>query len=225
MKAVVMPCFCLISGHVSPLEIDERRARRLVQLLAVFLIFQALYFLQNMLAFQLNHFPFRALPLQLFQPDQPAVTWFLLALLVWRLAMPLLRRTRSPMLLSILFGLSGLFVDLGVNYQNILAFWPYFVAGALLPRSRWELLHQPPLRTLCMLFFVACLAALLLFSAFGGATFQAVFQQLTVTYACFNGAPPQDQADVRSAHPHPYSLPHLHPHRARSSHLPTLTQP
>lgn len=196
MKAVVMPCFCLISGHVSPIEIDERRARQLIQLLAVFLIFQGLYLLQNMLALHLNHFRLRALPLQLFHPYQPAVTWFLIALLVWRLTMPLIRRTCAPMLLSLLFGLSGLFVDLGVNYQNIIAFWPYFVAGALLPCSRWELLHHPPVRTPCVLLFCVCTAALLLFSAFGGRTFRVVFEQLTLTYACLNGAPPRDQADV-----------------------------
>lgn len=126
LKAVVMPCFCLISGHLSPMEIDERRKRALCQLLATFLIFQALYYLNLMVSFRLNGFAFRAIPVQLFHPDAgQQVTWFLLALLIWRLAMPLVLSMRAPVTIALLLGLGALFVDLGVNYQNILSFFPY----------------------------------------------------------------------------------------------------
>ncbi|MDC0525841.1 acyltransferase, partial [bacterium] len=69
LKAVVMPCFCLISGHLSPTQIDERRARGLCQLVATYLIFQLLYYLNGMLSFRLNGFEFKTWPVQLFHPD------------------------------------------------------------------------------------------------------------------------------------------------------------
>ena len=116
-----MPCFCLISGHLSPTTLDARRARGLFQLFAVFVIFQTLYYLNAMLAYRLNGFSFPWLPVQVFAPPGPVVTWFLLALLIWRLSAPLLARAHAPVLLSVLVGLSALFLDLGVNYQNILS--------------------------------------------------------------------------------------------------------
>ena len=45
---------------------------------------------------------------------------------------------RSPVAASLVIGLFALFVDLGVNYQNILSFFPYFVAGSRIPRSLWH---------------------------------------------------------------------------------------
>jgi len=190
MKAVVMPTFCMISGHLSPSTIDERQSRGLVRLLATYLIFQGLYFLQKMLAFTLNDFPFQSLPVEFFNPPEQVVTWFLFALLLWRMSLPTLLRTRAPRTLSLLLGLAALFADLGVNYQNIFAFWPYFVLGATLPRDTWTKLRKPRLRwPLCAL-FVSSTLGLVAFSAWGGATFAAAFEQLTLTYACFDGSPP-----------------------------------
>lgn len=195
LKPVVMPCFCLISGHVAPTEINERRARGLCQLFATYLIFQLLYYLNLMLSFRLNGFPFRTWPVQIFHPDQQAVTWFLFALLIWRLTMPLLVRTRAPITLSLVVGLAALFLDLGVNYQNVCAFYPYFVVGKRLPRSLWRThLSRPSLRLPFAATFLVAAAAVLLYSAYGGARFQRTFGGLAFTYACFNGAPPEQRA-------------------------------
>lgn len=71
LKAVVMPCFCLISGHLSPSSYDERRVRALFQLFVVFLIFQLMNYVNLMLSFRLNGFPFDAWPVQLFHPATP----------------------------------------------------------------------------------------------------------------------------------------------------------
>jgi fucose 4-O-acetylase-like acetyltransferase len=191
-----MPCFCLISGHLSSSEIDERRARGLCQLFATYLIFQTLYYLQNMLSYRLNGFPYPALPVPLFSPQGQVVTWFLLALLIWRIAMPQLDRMRAPITISILIGLSALFLDLGVNHQNVLSFFPYYVVGNRLPRSLWARdINQPSLRIPFAAFFVASTAALLTFSAVGGARFAKAFGRLSLTYACFNGAPPDAEKD------------------------------
>jgi len=70
LKTVVMPMFCLISGQLSRAEIDRRRALAMVQLFATYVIFQALYHLNSMLAFRLNGFDFNAFPVQVFAPHE-----------------------------------------------------------------------------------------------------------------------------------------------------------
>ena len=64
LKTVVMPTFCLISGHLSRAEIDRRRAIGMAQLLATYCIFQTLYHFNNLLSFRLNGFDHDAFPVQ-----------------------------------------------------------------------------------------------------------------------------------------------------------------
>jgi len=150
-----------------------------------------------MLAFTLNDFAFQSLPVEFFNPHEQVVTWFLLALLVWRVSLPTILRTRAPLLFSTLLGLAALFADLGVNYQNIFAFLPYFVLGARLPRDVWTQLDRPELRCPLGGLFVACTFGVVAFSAaprgYGGATFSNAFEQLTLTYSCFDGSPPAEK--------------------------------
>ena len=169
LKAVVMPCFCAISGHLSRATLDERRARALLQLLATYLIFQAAYELNTYLAFRLNSFKFAPLPLQLFQPQEQVVTWFLMALLIWRASLPLLMAMRAPLAFATVLGLSSLYVDLSVNYQNILSFLPYFVLGHTTPRTLAATLEAPRVRAPLAALFVLVGFALVLFRAAHGA--------------------------------------------------------
>jgi hypothetical protein len=219
MKLVVMPCFCMISGHLSPATIEDRHARGLVKVLATSLIFQGLYFAMKVVAFTLAGFGVQKLPIELFNPPQQVVTWFLLALIIWRASLPTMLRTRVPMLISLLLAHGALFADLGVNHQNVLSFWPFFVGGALVPRDAWAQLNRPDVRRPLAASFVTCALSLALFSAYagqrfptlttapgtsmhvltttpalfhryGGQHFHDAFYQLTRTYACFNGSPP-----------------------------------
>ena len=197
-----MPCFCLISGHLSPAEIDERRARGLCQLFATFTIFQTLYYLNLMISYRLNGFKFDALPVPLFNPPGQVVTWFLLALLIWRVAMPSLNRTRAPVCISLVFGLTGALLDLGVNHQNIFSFFPYYVVGNRMPRSLWsQHLGRLTVRVPLALGFVLALISLLTYSALGGAHFAQSFDRLGLTYSCFNGAPPDSEKGACSTLP------------------------
>jgi len=102
LKPVVMPSFCLISGHLSCATLSARRGYELCQLVAAYLLFQTLYHTNNLLAYRLNGFAFRALPLQLFQPQAQVVTWFLLALAFWRLLLPAVAKLRAPALTALL---------------------------------------------------------------------------------------------------------------------------
>ena len=80
LKPVVMPGFCLISGHLSRASLTPKHVRGLYQALATYALFQLLYFGNNALSYWYNGFEMPLLPLQLFQPPQAAVTWFLATL-------------------------------------------------------------------------------------------------------------------------------------------------
>lgn len=196
LKMIVMPCFCLISGHLSPAAFDDRRARSLFALFITYMSFQILYYLNIMLSFRLNGFPFEPLPVKVFQPEGQAVTWFLLALLIWRISLPLFSTMRWPITASLLVGSVALFTDLGVNFQNIASFFPYFIIGHRLPRTLWQdIQNRHMMRRASAAFSLSVTAAMLVFSVYGGEAFAECFARLGLTYACFNGAPPAEHAD------------------------------
>jgi len=196
LKPVVMPSFCLISGHLSRSNITLARLLGLCQLLVTYVIFQVLFHFNNLLGYRLNGFPYAALPLQVFQPEQQVVTWFLFALVTWRIALPVMVRLRAPMVTALVLGHAAIFVDLGANYQNVLAFLPYFVAGHLLPPSVWSRLEEARVRVGLGAFLSVVAVALILFSSGGGALFASADLAATVTYGCMNGITPGDSPRV-----------------------------
>ena len=139
LKPVVMPGFCVISGFLSRADLDRRRAMKQWQLATVYVVFQALYFLNNLATYRLAGFPFDALPVQIFYSEVPVVTWFLFALAAWRTLLPVLVLLRAPLRLSLVVAHLALYVDLRMNYQNLLSFLPYFLGGFYLPPSLWAL--------------------------------------------------------------------------------------
>ena len=124
LKPVVMPGFCLISGHVSRATLLPKHTRGLYQLVATYVLFQTLFYLNDMWSFRLNGFAFPTLPVQLFAPPRPAVTWFLVAIVLWRMTLPGFALMRRPLAFSLLLGLGSLYIDVGLNYQNLLSFLP-----------------------------------------------------------------------------------------------------
>ena len=196
LKPVVMPGFCVISGFLSRADLDRRRAMKQWQLATVYVVFQALYFLNNLATYRLAGFPFDALPVQIFYSEVPVVTWFLFALAAWRTLLPVLVLLRAPLRLSLVVAHLALYVDLRMNYQNLLSFLPYFLGGFYLPPSLWALLARPAPRLALGGAFVAATAASILWSwlspnADGG--FAAAFRRVSVTYNCFNGVAPSDE--------------------------------
>jgi len=172
LKPVVMPGFCLISGHVSRATLLPKHTRGLYQLVATYVLFQTLFYLNDMWSFRLNGFAFPTLPVQLFAPPRPAVTWFLVAIVLWRMTLPGFALMRRPLAFSLLLGLGSLYVDVGLNYQNLLSFLPYFIGGHLLPASAWGVLGRPALRLGLAASFVATTLGLAIFSAHGGERFE-----------------------------------------------------
>ena len=97
---------------------------------------------------------------------------------------------RRPLAFSLLLGLGSLSMDVGLNYQNLLSFLPYFIGGHLLPASAWDVLGRRVLRRSLAASFVGTTLSLLLFSAYGGQHFEHAFLASCVNYGCFTGALP-----------------------------------
>jgi fucose 4-O-acetylase-like acetyltransferase len=122
-----MPVFILIAGFFSRrFPAARSKVRRLVVGVGVpYLIFEAAYPLFNHV-FHDDRF--------LWTPLSPYwITWFLLALFVWRLSTPLWQQLRWPLAIAIAISVaSGLMRLPDQVAYRVLGFLPFFVAGLLL---------------------------------------------------------------------------------------------
>ncbi len=91
--------------------------------------------------------------------------WYLSALFLWRLATPLLQRTRHPLAVAVVISLLG-----GLNTADVLdisramGLLPFFVAGLVMTREQFDVLARPRVRvvaaaTFAVAFVVATLVA------------------------------------------------------------------
>ncbi|WP_017538391.1 acyltransferase family protein [Nocardiopsis halophila] len=132
-----MPAFVLISGYLS--KSQDGSGRRIDKLLttiaAPYLIFWGVYALQS-LSVDRN------------LPDGPLeplwLTWFLAALFVWRLTVPLWKRIRFPLAVAVAVSLAGGLVATGdvLGMSRIVSLLPFFVAGLLMEQRHLDLLKS-----------------------------------------------------------------------------------
>ncbi|GAA3763714.1 fucose 4-O-acetylase-like acetyltransferase [Spinactinospora alkalitolerans] len=137
-----MPAFVLISGYLSKsFDGGARRVDRLLTTVAApYLIFWGIYALQSLTAD-------RGLP---DTPLEPLwLTWFLAALFVWRLTVPIWRRIRHPLPVAVLVSLAAGVVETGEAFgmSRILSLLPFFVLGLLLEPHHFDFLRQRWVRT------------------------------------------------------------------------------
>ncbi|MFF8815082.1 acyltransferase family protein [Streptomyces pactum] len=132
-----MPAFILISGYFSR-GFDARpdRVRRLITGVAVpYVLFEVAYTLFKRWADDDPTYDFSLL-------DPWYLTWFLVALFVWRLTAPVWRVIRRPVLVSLIVAaLASVSPDIGddLDLQRVLQFLPFFVIGLRLrpEHFRW----------------------------------------------------------------------------------------
>ncbi|BAU86786.1 acyltransferase [Streptomyces laurentii] len=136
-----MPAFILISGFFSrSFTAQPRQMRRLVSgVLVPFLIWGIL------LAYFTGAVNDKSVSIQPLTPVW--VTWFLIALFLWRLSVPLWRNLRAPVTVATLVFLAAGAFSLGaqLSVTRVLQFLPYFVLGltldprhlAWLRETRW----------------------------------------------------------------------------------------
>ncbi|MFC6150283.1 MULTISPECIES: acyltransferase family protein [Mumia] len=137
-----MPAFVLVSGYVARrYEGSPKQTRALVTTLVL-----------PYVALNVGLDGFRALldgkPLDINLLDPAWSTWFLIALVAWRLSTPLWRVVRAPVLVAIAISLvAGLWqVSNVVSIHRILGLLPFYVAGMYLRPEHFAMLRRPVVR-------------------------------------------------------------------------------
>ncbi|MFJ9039570.1 acyltransferase family protein [Streptomyces sp. NPDC102406] len=150
-----MPAFIVISGYFSrSFDASPGRLKRLVTGVAVpYVVFEAAYTLFKRTAGGDPGYPFSLL-------DPWYLTWFLIALFVWRLSTPLWKVVRHPLPVALgIAVLASVSPDIGddLDLQRVLQFLPFFVLGLCLKPEHFRLVRRREARILAVPVFAAAL--------------------------------------------------------------------
>ncbi|MDT0342739.1 acyltransferase family protein [Streptomyces litchfieldiae] len=151
-----MPAFIIIAGYFSrSFDGSPRRVARLVTGVAVpYVIFQIAYtyFLRRLDDDTDTYLP-------LFEPKW--LMWFLLALFIWRLTVPLWHALRYPLPVALaLAAVASASPSLGgdLQIQRVLQFLPFFVLGLVLRAEHFTWVRRRAVRLLALPVFAGALA-------------------------------------------------------------------
>ena len=136
IMAFATPAFAFLSGVFSRADLTTGEALKAgSRILVPYFAFQVIF---NALDHLYNGYPL--VSYSIFDPYWGL--WYVLALFVWRLLLPLISASRFPLILSIVIGLAAGFLPannaLVVN-PRAFVFLPFFVAGHLVGRDRERL--------------------------------------------------------------------------------------
>ncbi|MFE6165631.1 acyltransferase family protein [Streptomyces sp. NPDC056486] len=150
-----MPAFILISGYFSrSFDMRSDRLKRLVTGIAVpYVIFEVAYTFFKRYA---DDDPTQ--PISLLDPWY--LTWFLVALFVWRLTTPLWKLVRWPVPLALAIAvLASVSPDIGddLDLQRVLQFLPFFVLGLFMKPEYFQLVRRREVRLLSIPIFASAL--------------------------------------------------------------------
>ncbi|MBN3930631.1 acyltransferase family protein [Streptomyces verrucosisporus] len=156
-----MPAFIIVSGYFSrSFDMRPSRVRRLVTgVLVPYLIFETAYSLFRKAADSPEH------PISLLDPWY--LTWFLIALFVWRLTTPVWKALRRPLPVALGIALlASVSPDIGndLDLQRVLQLLPFFVLGLCLRPEHFERVRRRGVRLLS----VPVAAAALVFAYWSG---------------------------------------------------------
>ncbi|AVH58746.1 MULTISPECIES: acyltransferase family protein [Streptomyces] len=151
-----MPAFIIISGYFSrSFDMRPDRLKRLVTGVVVpYVVFETAYSL-----FKRWAAPDPTHPISLLDPWY--LTWFLVALFVWRLTTPLWKLVRWPLPLALTVAvLASISPDIGatLDLQRVLQFLPFFVLGLIMKPEHFQLVRRRSVRILSVPVFAAALA-------------------------------------------------------------------
>lgn len=151
-----MPAFIVISGYFSrSFDASPNRLKRLITGVAVpYVIFEIAYTVFKWVADDDPGYPISLL-------DPWYLTWFLIALFVWRLTTPLWKFVRWPLPVSLAIAmLASVSPDIGddLDLQRVLQFLPFFVLGLVLRPEHFRLVRRRKARILAVPVFTAALA-------------------------------------------------------------------
>ncbi|WP_017570709.1 acyltransferase family protein [Nocardiopsis halotolerans] len=134
-----MPAFIMISGYLSrSFDASSKRVEKLVlSLLVPYLIFWTIH--------QGIYFVGRGGPPETLSILQPTYAlWFLVALFLWRLSVPVWKRLRWPVLIAVGISVFGATASLGetLSLGRVVSFLPFFVLGLCLRREHFAYLDR-----------------------------------------------------------------------------------
>ena len=145
-----MPAFVFVSGYFSKSE-HSRSFFPMMNLLVAFVLLNGFFLLRGI-------FSAEGTP-SLVNPYFSA--WYLLALLVWRISVPLLERVRNILPLLILFSLAaGFWAEINMQFAavKIVVFFPYFMAGYFFSKESAEKIRRKKFFPLGMILLVEAIA-------------------------------------------------------------------
>jgi fucose 4-O-acetylase-like acetyltransferase len=148
-----VPAFVMVTGYLSRSFSYSRRnlARLLTTVALPYVVFEAL-----LAGFRATVGGEHLGPLWV-DPHWPM--WYLCALFLWRLATPVLRGSRRPVLLAVVVSLlAGLTSGDTLDVERTLALLPFFVVGLHATPAQLERLRRAPARRLAVVAFVTALA-------------------------------------------------------------------
>ncbi|MFF9766006.1 acyltransferase family protein [Streptomyces sp. NPDC014636] len=150
-----MPAFILISGYFSrSFDMRPDRLKRLITGVAVpYVLFETAYPLFKNLVTG-SHEDISLL-------DPWYLTWFLVALFVWRLTTPVWKLMRRPLPVALAIAmLATVSPDIGddLDLQRVLQFLPYFVLGLCMKAEHFQLVRRRWVRIASVPVFAAALA-------------------------------------------------------------------
>ncbi|MFE3460294.1 acyltransferase family protein [Nocardiopsis aegyptia] len=148
-----MPAFIMISGYLSrSFDASSRRVEKLVVSLAVpYLVFWSVH--QLIYGVERGGLPDS---LSVLRPTW--TLWFLVALFMWRLSVPVWQRLRWPVAIAVLISVFASTTDLGggtLAMGRVLSFLPFFVLGLSLRREHFAHLDRIWVRVLSVAVLVS----------------------------------------------------------------------
>ncbi|WP_028802640.1 acyltransferase family protein [Streptomyces sp. 142MFCol3.1] len=151
-----MPAFIIISGYFSrSFDMRPDRLKRLVTgVLVPYVLFETAYSL-----FKRYAAPDPGQSITLLDPWY--LTWFLVALFVWRLTAPLWKLVRWPLPLALTIAVvASMSPDIGddLDLQRVLQFLPFFVLGLVMKPEHFQLVRRREVRILSVPVLAAALA-------------------------------------------------------------------
>ncbi|WTF07415.1 acyltransferase family protein [Streptomyces sp. NBC_01613] len=141
-----MPAFIIISGYFSrSFDMRPDRLRRLVTgVLVPYVLFETAYSLFKRYG---DHDPSMTVSLL----DPWYLTWFLMALFIWRLTTPLWKSVRWPLPIALgvaMFGAVSPEIGDDLDLQRVLQFLPYFVLGLCMKPEHFQMVRTRRMRIL-----------------------------------------------------------------------------
>lgn len=143
-----MPAFILVSGYFSrSFDMSSAKVKRLVTGVVVpYVLFETAYSLFKRYAGGVDDAPISLL-------DPLFLTWFLIALFIWRVTTPIWQSLRHPLPVALVIAmLASVSPEIGddLDLQRVCQLLPFFVLGLLMKPEHFQLIRRREVRLLAV---------------------------------------------------------------------------